>query len=275
MYAVKLFDLPVDLCAVDFATQLYSPELLALNPVHSMPFLLVYKDGKPTAINDSSAIMAYFIQKFRAQIPESFAPSDPLEMAQVNEKVSFIMGVCYRSTMYQYVYPTMGLMTECQYDACKRDFCLDIVEGWAKASESKFFGEAVSYADLCWYSLWLGNNWIKTAPGLEALPWTHAGAIDKYPASKAIIEACGELDAVKQVDDWAQFSEEKNEDGSPKIQVASINYAIDNGLFGMLSMDKMAKVRGFKIDGDTIHPNMVPYSGEAGAAFNTVVEKYA
>lgn len=36
--------------------------------------------------------------------------------------------------MYQYVYPLMGLMTECQYDLCKRDFALDQVEAWAAAN---------------------------------------------------------------------------------------------------------------------------------------------
>lgn len=263
-----MFDLPVDLCAVDFATQLYSPELLALNPVHSLPFLLHYEGGKATSINGSEAITAYLISKYRSKIPESFMPSDHFAAAKVNEKVAFIMGVVYRATMYQYVYPTMGLMSECQYDACKRDFALDTVEAWAKeVADSNFLcGPEVSLADLCWYSLWQGNNWSKNAEGMDKVPWKHWEVINNYPASKAVIDACAALNGVQEVDDWAQFSED------PPIQCASINTAIQAGFFGMLSADKMAQTRTFKFDGDSIHPNQVPYAGEAGAAFN-VFEK--
>jgi glutathione S-transferase len=263
-YIVKLFDLPVDLCAIDFATQLYSPELLELNPVHSLPFLIAYKGSEKVCINGSEAISVYLINKYRSKVPESFFPSEPLAAAKVNEKVAFIMNVAYRSTMYQYVYPTMGLMSECQYDACKRDFALDVVEGWAKANSSKFFDAEVTLADLCWYSLWLGNNWVKTAEGMDKLPWKHADVIDKYPASKAIIEACAALPGVKEVDGWCVF------EGS--YQIASITQWNDGGAFGMLKIDNMAKTRTFKFDGPTIHPNQVPYAGDAGKPFN-VFEK--
>ena len=81
---------------------------------------------------------------------------------QVDEIFAFINGVVYRSTMYQYVYPTMGLMTECQYDLCKRDFALDQVESWAKLHAGPFFfGDSPTIADLVWASLWLGNNWVQ------------------------------------------------------------------------------------------------------------------
>ena len=44
-------------------------------------------------------------------------------------------------------------------------------------------------------------------------------------------------------------------------------------MFGALTMDTFAKTRTFKMDADpTIHPNQVPYAGDAGAAFN-VFEK--
>lgn len=261
IYMVKMFDLPVDICGVDFATQLYSPELCELNPIHSLPFLLTYKDGKATCINGSEAITAYFIAKFRSKVPDSFFPSDPLAAAQMNEKVSFVMGVCYRATMYQYVYPAMGLMSECQYDACKRDFALDIVEGWAKSSSGDFLtGESITLVDCCWYSLWLGNNWIKKIEGKDKLPWTHEGAIEKYPNSKKAIDKCATVDAIKQGDDWAAAKGD--------IQCPSINAAIEMGMFGMLKPDNMAKNRTFKFTGDMIHPNQVPYAGEAGAAFN-------
>jgi len=116
------------------------------------------------------------------------------------EKVAFISNVCYRATMYQYVYPTMGLMTECQYDICKRDFSLDIVEGWAKENDGPYFcGANPSLADLYWVNLWLGNNWVMNDD--FELPWKHKDVIDKYPASKKIIDGMLELPAVKTVCD--------------------------------------------------------------------------
>lgn len=261
MYLVKLFDLPVDLCGIDFGTQLYSPELLELNPIHSLPFLVNYKDGKATCINGSEAITGYLIAKFRSKVPDSFFPADPVAAAQMNEKVAFVMGVCYRATMYQYVYPSMGLMSECQYDACKRDFALDVVEGWAKSSGGDFLGgESISLADCCWYSLWLGNNWVKTIEGKDKLPWTHEGAMEKYPNSKKAIDKCATVEGIKAVDDWMVAKDD--------IQVASINVAIENKFFGMLNPDNMAKNRTFKFDGDMIHPNQVPYAGDAGKDFN-------
>ena len=116
------------------------------------------------------------------------------------EKVAFISNVCYRATMYQYVYPTMGLMTECQYDICKRDFSLDIVEGWAKENDGPYFcGANPSLADLYWVNLWLGNNWVMNDD--FELPWKHKDVIDKYPASKKIIDGMLEIPAVKTVCD--------------------------------------------------------------------------
>lgn len=265
LWIVQMFDLPVDLCGVDFATQLYSPELLDMNPIHSLPFLLAYKDGKATCINGSEAIIPYLISKYRSKVPDSFFPSDLVAAAQMNEKVAFITNVAYRSTLAQYVYPTMGLMTECQYDICKRDFALDIIENWAKNSGGDFLlGESVTLADLAWYSLWLGNNWIKNMEGKDKLPWTHEGVADKYPNSKKAIDKCASVDAIKAGCDWAVAKGD--------IQCASINMAIEKGFFGMLKVDNFAKTRTFKLDGDTIHPNQVPYAGDAGAAFN-VFEK--
>lgn len=74
MYVVKLFDLPVDLCGVETETQLYGPELLQLNPLHSLPFLLHYsEDGEVTCINGFEAITTYLIAKFADKVPASFS----------------------------------------------------------------------------------------------------------------------------------------------------------------------------------------------------------
>ena len=74
MYVVRLFDLPVDLCGVETETQLYGPELLQLNPMHSLPFLLHYAaDGDVTCINGFEAITTYLISEFADQVPASFS----------------------------------------------------------------------------------------------------------------------------------------------------------------------------------------------------------
>ena len=39
-HMARMFDLPVDICGIDFAKNLYSEECLALNPVHSVPFMV-------------------------------------------------------------------------------------------------------------------------------------------------------------------------------------------------------------------------------------------
>jgi len=77
MYVVKLFELPVDLCGVETETQLYGPELLQLNPLHQLPFLLHYgnDDGevRVRCINGMAAITTYFIGKYADQVPASFS----------------------------------------------------------------------------------------------------------------------------------------------------------------------------------------------------------
>ena len=82
------FKLPVDLCGIDFAKDLNSPECLEVNPVHSLPFLVAYRDGKRVGINGSEAIVDYLCHKYRSLVPETFYPSDPLERASILEKVS-------------------------------------------------------------------------------------------------------------------------------------------------------------------------------------------
>jgi glutathione S-transferase len=244
-----MFDLPVDICGIDFAKNLYSEECLALNPVHSVPFMVVYKDGKKTGINGSEAITTFLVQKYRDKVPESFMPSDPLAQAEVNEKVAFILNPTYRATMYQYVYPMMGLMTECQYDICKRDFCLNQVEAWAKAKEGPyFFGAEPSLADLYWLNLWLGNNWV-AADDFD-LPWRHKDVIGKFPASKAIIDAMLEIPAIKTLNASACG------EGDAPIDIINAT-----GFFGLLAKKLPGNARKFDHPaGAAVHPNMVPYS---------------
>jgi len=248
-FMVKHFNLPVDLCGIDFSKDLYSPECLKVNPIHSIPFMMVYpkeEGGEPTGINGSDAIALYLVNRFRDLIPESFLPSDPLEQAKVMEKATFISDVVYRATMYQYVYPLMGLMTECQYDACKRDFSLQIVEDWAKEGSPYFMGTEPSFADFYWYSLWLGNNWVQNDD--FDLPWRHMDVIEKYPASKKIIEAVAELDGPKTV-----FSLVIGEGDASAELISS------TGFFGLLSKKLPGNARKFNWSGD-VHPNFVAFA---------------
>lgn len=99
------------------------------------------------------------------------------------EKFHFVNTVGMRSTIYQYVYPLFGLMTECQYDLCKRDFFMEIVERWL--TEQRYLGgddDEPSMADFMLYSVWTGNNWVwnDATFGEGRLPWRMKDAIPKY-----------------------------------------------------------------------------------------------
>jgi len=256
----KHFKLPVDLCGIDFAKHLYSPECLKVNPIHSMPFMVVYpkEGGEPEGINGSEAITTYLANKFRDLIPESFFPADPLANARMMQKTTFICNVAYRATMYQYVYPTLGLMSECQYDICKRDFALQTVEDWAaqKAGQPYFEGEKPSLADFYWYNLWLGNNWV--ANDDFKLPWKHKDVIDKYPASKKIIQAVEALEGPAAV-----IMQSLGEGDAPITVINS------TGMFGNLAKKMPGNARQFNFtDGGTMHPNFVMYAGDKRRNFD-------
>jgi len=249
---IKHFNLPVDMCGIDMAKDLNSPEHLEVNPIHSIPVALVYDKSKPDAlpvsISGCESIIYFLKDTFGDLIPDSFISSDPIKKAKMMQKYFFINGVVYRSTMYQYVYPLFGLMTECQYDICKRDFSLDIVEDWAKAGTPYFEGTEPSWADFFWYSLWLGNNW--AAIDDIKVPWKHMDVIDKYPASKAIIEKVALLAGPKHVYGTAI--------GEGDASAEMVN---STGFFGMLSKTMPGNARKFAFE-VPVHPNMVAYVGE-------------
>lgn len=248
----KHFKLPVDLCGIDFVRHLNSPECLKVNRIHSLPFMMVYpKDGgEPMGINGSEAITLFLANKYRDLIPESFFPADPLANAKMFQKTAFINNTTYRATMYQYVYPTMGLMTECQYDICKRDFALQVVEDWAALGKPYFEGENPSLADFYWYNLWLSNNWV--APDEIKLPWKHKDVIDKYPASKKII------DAVEALEGPAAIIMQSLGEGDAAITTVNAT-----GMFGTLAKSMPGNARKFNFtDGGTLHPNFVAFAGD-------------
>jgi len=252
----KQFSLPADMCGIDFAKDLNSPEHVAVNPIHSIPCALVYDKSKPEAppvsINGGEAIVYFLKEKFGNLIPDSFIPSDPLKKAAMMQKYFFISTVVYRATMYQYVYPLMGLMSECQYDICKRDFSLGIVEDWAKAGSPFFEGSEPSWADFFFFSLWMGNNWAQN-DDIKA-PWKHKDVIDQYPATKAIIEAVSKLEGVKHICSTAI--------GEGDAPVELVN---QTGFFGMLAKEMPGNARKFNFtEGGTVHPNMVGYSEDKG-----------
>jgi hypothetical protein len=165
--------------------------------------------------------------------------------------------VCYRATMYQYVYPLIGLMTECQYDLCKRDDCLKMVETWAAAGKPYFEGENPSLADFYWYNLWLGNNW--TQMDEIKVPWKHKDVIAKYPASKKII------DAVEALEGPAAVISQSLGEGDAPITVVN-----QTGMFGSLPGQMPGNARKFNVfgEGESLHPNAVAYAGDKKASID-------
>jgi len=199
MYVVKAFALPVDFCGIDFAKDLFSAGALALNPIHSVPFLINKTAGSAAVgINGSETILEYLCAKYAHLVPETFLPSQPLKRAKVMEKVNFISIVLYRATMYQYCYPLMGLMSECQYDLCKRDFALDVVEAWCKEG-ADIGGSSPTLADFWLASLHMGNCWTSDT-SFDALPvkWER-DLLPKYPSMQATILALLANEGVQSV----------------------------------------------------------------------------
>lgn len=193
---------------------------------------------------------------------------DPLRGAAIAEKCAYITNTAHRATTFQYVYPALGKMSECQYDLCKRDFCLDIVESWAKESREpgSFQVGGLSLAELCWYSLWLANSMVSNDEKFEGrLPWRHCEVVENYAHSKVILDAVEALAAVQEVNDM------KLERGH--IHLPSINGAIEAGMYGFLSPDSLAGARRFKQSGDQIHPDMVGYSSRK-VEFDQVLESF-
>lgn len=251
---IKHLNLPVDLVGIDYTKHLYSPDCLKVNPIHSIPFMLVFDgdDDKPTSINGSEAIACFLADRY-SDLVGDFLPKDPLQRAKVMEKLHFISGTAYRATQYQYVYPLFGsgLMTECQYDICKRDFSLNIIEDWAKDETSGAFfeGAQVTFADFFFYSLWMGNNWVQ-GEQFKELPWRHCDVIDKFPSSKALIDAVADLEAVKTVVSTAIG------EGDAPIELVNAT-----GFFGMIATSMPGNARKFNnTDGGEMHPNMAMYS---------------
>jgi len=253
MYIVKLFNLPVDFCGIDFAKDLNCDAALEKNPIHSVPWLNAYQSGgNAVGINGSETIIDYLCSKYRPLIPDTFYPLDPLERADTMQKYHFINSVLYRSTVYQYVYPMMGLMTECQYDLCKRDFALNIVNEWCQSSAYLGGGEPC-VADLALVSLHLNCLWTSNEK-FDALPikWER-DLLPRYSNLKRVIDNVLDNYSVKEVHSTAL--------GENCPSANMWNEAIAPQL---LAKEMPGKGRDFCFDnppdkGGMIHPNVVPY----------------
>mmetsp|Transcript_25682 Transcript_25682/g.59201 ORF Transcript_25682/g.59201 Transcript_25682/m.59201 type:complete len:292 (+) Transcript_25682:41-916(+) len=243
---VSMFDLPVDLAHIDWATDLRSPETLAENPIHSVPWLKNLDTG--VCINGSESIAAYLVAKYRAQIADSFMPSDPLAAGVVSEKVAFIMSTMYRATMYQNIYPLMGLMTECQYDICKRDFTFSICEDWA--SKGKGMGGAeVTMADLAYYCVHMGNSWVDDDETFSHLPWRLKNVKSKYANLMKVVGRCESHPGIQAID--------KIDLGPTRPNIMAM---IGGGAKMFFGQAKLPKGRTFAHLAETIHPNDVIYT---------------
>jgi len=176
-----------------------APENLKMNPIHSMPWLGAYKNGTVEGINDSLAIVEYLCMKYAGNVPDSFmGGSNPLKKAKHLEKANILKDTLYRATMYQYVYPMFfGLMTECQYDLCKRDFCLEIVEEWCK--DGIYLGAAEpSISDFYLVSLHMGMMWNHKPEFKRKWEWEKV-LPSKYPNMWKVINKMLAVPAVKEV----------------------------------------------------------------------------
>jgi len=203
MMLAKECGLPVDFCGINYQTDLNGKVALALNPIHSAPFLLVFENGDPQpayAINDSLAIINYLAVKYANMIPDHVLPVEAGPRGKVMEKTQFINGVLYRSTAYQYIYPLIGLMTECQYDISKRDFAMEIVDKWCADSGSAFLSgkDKPGYADFALAAIHGTNCWTRDESFNVAIKWER-DLLPKYPNMKKCIDALLEYPAIKEV----------------------------------------------------------------------------
>jgi len=250
-WVIYNFGLPVDIVGIDFAKDLRSPELMKYNPIHSVPVLISYENADGIGINGSESILTYICTKYRSLIPDSFYPVSVLKMAKVTEIFSFIYTTGYRATMYQYVYPCFGLMTECQYDLCKRDFFLDELEKFASLHSGPFFfGIEPTFADFAWASLVTGNGWVDE-PEFE-IPWKLKNVLPKYPNAQAV------YDGVMALPEIAEFHTIDIGEGCPSA--FTWNKYVTKQIMSPSLPGTGRKFKQFTTDGESmVHPNDIPY----------------
>jgi len=198
MYLIEMFDLPVDFCGVDFAKDLHSTSLLKLNPIHSLPCMGVRSGNEENGVNGSEAIISYLLVKFNHKVSDDFWPDNVLQQAKIMEKMHFINSVVYRATVYQYAYPCMGLMSECQYDLCKRDFALKQVETWCSESGDYLAGSSMSVADLYLAALDMACH-MTQAPKFSNLPWRWCTSIREFPMIDKTLQLLKQHPAIHRV----------------------------------------------------------------------------
>jgi len=248
MYMIELFNLPIDFCGIDFGKDLNSEACLKLNPIHSIPFMVVNDNGENASFNGGEAILSFLLLKYRDMIPSSFYPSDPLSQAKLWEKYHFVHSVLERATLYQYVLPLMGMMSECQYDLCKRDFALNMVEGWC--SKGKFVcGDTLSFVDLDLLSVHQ-TNMFNQHESFD-VPWKWAEKLPNYPSMHRLLtETLPKMDAILKINTTSLG------DGAPATILFQEQVA-----HNVLPHKLPGRGRMFQYDASDgmIHPNAVPY----------------
>ncbi|XP_047985736.1 uncharacterized protein LOC125225965 [Leguminivora glycinivorella] len=99
MVACELFNIPVQLVDVDFASgENRKPEYLKKNPLHTVPVL----EDDNVVIHDSHAILMYLADVYGKQ--ESYYPKDPKQRARVNQILFFNSSVLF-GTLRNISYP--------------------------------------------------------------------------------------------------------------------------------------------------------------------------
>jgi len=159
----------------------------------------------------------------------------------------------------------MGLMSECQYDLCKRDFALKIVDDWSESS-AYLGGEELCVADLALVSLHVNCLWTKDEK-FNALPikWER-DLLPKYGGLKRVIDHLLGNPSVSEVNATALG------ENCPSADVWNEAIAPQ-----MVAHEMPGKSREFCFDhpqdkGGMIHPNAVPYVPGMNDVFNKPIK---
>lgn len=163
----------------------FEPDFLAINPQGAVPALF---DGDGPPLTQSLAILDY-LEEMHPAVP--LLPADPRERARARSLAQVV--ACDTHPLYvprvrTFLMEHYGLPRERMLDFLRNAFVtgLKVLEARlsTEAGTGRFCqGDAVSHADLCLISLWVGTGIF----GIETAP---------YPTVKRIAEEVLSLDAV-------------------------------------------------------------------------------
>lgn len=184
--ALNLKGIPCEETFIDLdAGDQHKPEFRAINPQGAVPALF---DGDGPPLTQSLAILDY-LEETHPHVP--LLPADPRERARARSLAQVV--ACDTHPLYvprvrTYLMEEYGLPKERMMDFVRHVFVTGLTTLETRlsteAGTGRFCqGDAVSHADLCLVSLWVGTGIF----GVDTAP---------FPTVKRIAEACLSLDAV-------------------------------------------------------------------------------